>query len=239
MRGVSSATGPVAVLTGAAKTYQLGEVSVAALRPTDLRLPSNEFVVIVGPSGSGKSTLLNLLGGLDRPTAGSVVVDGVELSRSSAAELAHFRRSRVAFVFQQFNLFPGLTALENVDLAAYVSRGSRSAEEALEAVGLGHRLNHFPRQLSGGEQQRVGIARALVTDARLILADEPTGELDVQAGKRVLQLLRDRVGEGRTVVVVTHDMELTRLADRIVELKDGMVVRAYAPERLAPETVPR
>jgi putative ABC transport system ATP-binding protein len=187
---------------------------------------------VLGPSGSGKTTLLNVIGALDTPTAGSVVVAGHDLTRASRRELTRFRRHAVSFIFQTFNLFPGLTALENVQFGIDVSltRVERGrAAEILCRVGLGDRLRHFPHELSGGEQQRVAIARAVATGNPLLLADEPTGELDFGTGVEILALLREQVGERRAVLVVTHNREIARAADRVVELSGGRIVADGPP----------
>jgi putative ABC transport system ATP-binding protein len=215
---------PSIVLRGACRTYGT-TVPVPALKPASLEIERGELVVILGPSGSGKTTLLNLIGGLDRPTAGAVVVEGVDLTPLSAAALTAFRRDKVGFVFQFYNLIPSLTAWENVELAAALNHHRRSSSDALAAVGLTDRSGHFPDQLSGGEQQRVAIARALAKDPPLILCDEPTGAVDFETGKRVLAVFEALVRrEGKTVVIVTHNSALAAMATRVVRLKDGEVV---------------
>jgi putative ABC transport system ATP-binding protein len=219
-------------LTDVSRTYVLGASTVTALRDVTLRVAGGEFVVVLGPSGSGKTTLLNVIGALDTPTAGSVVVAGHDLTRASRRELTRFRRHAVSFIFQTFNLFPGLTALENVQFGIDVSltRVERGhATEILCRVGLGDRLRHFPHELSGGEQQRVAIARAVATGNPLLLADEPTGELDFGTGVEILALLREQVGERRAVLVVTHNREIARAADRVVELSGGRIVADGPP----------
>jgi putative ABC transport system ATP-binding protein len=189
-------------------------------------------VVVLGPSGSGKTTLLNLIGVLDTPTEGRVAINGQDLSRASRREMFAFRRRTVSFIFQTFNLFPGLTALENVQFGADVA-GRADAEEVahevLERVGLGDRVQHFPHQLSGGEQQRVAIARALATENPILLADEPTGELDFTTGVQILQLLQAQAEAGKSVLVVSHNREISRIADRVVELSSGRIVRDGPP----------
>ncbi|HKZ99400.1 MAG TPA: ABC transporter ATP-binding protein [Thermoplasmata archaeon] len=202
-----------------------------ALDEVDLDLPAGTVTVVLGPSGSGKTTLLNVLGGIDRATRGEVGVDGTDVALLVEADLVAYRRDRVGFVFQFFNLIPSLTARENVGLAAeLVGRTDRSAD-ALRAVGLGHRLDHFPSELSGGEQQRVAIARALVKDPPLLLCDEPTGELDSATGVRVLEVLRDAArGDGRAVVVVTHNAAIAGMADLVVHLRGGRVDRVVKNE---------
>jgi putative ABC transport system ATP-binding protein len=219
-------------LFGVSREYAVGGGRVVALEAVDLRVCEGEFVVVLGPSGSGKTTLLNLVGALDTPTAGRIVVAGRELTSASRAELIGFRRHAVSFVFQTFNLFPSLTALENVqfglDVTGGRARGPRAAE-LLARVGLGDRLAHFPHELSGGEQQRVAVARALATGNPVVLADEPTGELDYETGRDILGLLREQVGSGRAVLVVTHNREIARTADRVVELSGGHVASVGPP----------
>ena len=204
-----------------------GAVIVTALEGATLEIRAGEFVVVLGASGSGKTTLLNLIGALDRASEGDVIVGGRNLSTASWSELAKYRRESVTFIFQTFNLFPALTAIENVEFGASVARRPRPTEAAAEMlarVGLGHRLRHFPHSLSGGEQQRVAIARALATDNRIVLADEPTGELDFRTGLQILQLLQEQALAGRAVIVVTHNREIARVADRVVELNSGRIV---------------
>ncbi len=216
------------------RRYRIGGGTVEALAGVDLAVRRGEFVAVAGVSGSGKSTLLHLVGGLDRPTDGQVVVDGVELGSAGGAELTHHRRQRVGFVFQTFNLLPRLTALENAALPLMFAGVPRREREAraralLEEVGLGHRLHHYPTQLSGGEQQRVAIARALVHDPAVILADEPTGNLDTQTGAEILALLRRLNREHSvTVLLVTHDPAAATVADRVIHLRDGRVERVEA-----------
>ena len=215
---------------GLARAFEVGETRIEALRGIDLEVAAGEFVALVGPSGSGKSTFLNLVGGLDRATAGELWVDGVELSAGKEKALTEHRRTRVGLVFQSFNLLPRLTALENVALPLMfvgVPEGERlaRAESLLRQVGLGERLAHRPTQLSGGEQQRVAIARALVARPAVILADEPTGNVDSVTGGEIMALLRRLNREqGVTLVLVTHDAEAAGFADRIVQLRDGRIV---------------
>ena len=219
-------------LEGVSKRYRLGEVTVTALEEVDLRVEEGEFVVVLGPSGCGKTTLLNLVGALDTATSGRIVVGGRELGAASRKELFAFRRHTVCFVFQSFNLFPGLTALENVQFGIDVTGrdGGPSAADLLGQVGLGDRLRHFPHELSGGEQQRVAIARALATGNPIVLADEPTGELDFRTGAQILQLLHAQTHEfARAVLVVTHNREIARAADRVVELSSGRIVSDGPP----------
>jgi len=216
---------------GLTRRYEMGDTSVDALRGVDLEIARGEFVALVGPSGSGKSTVLNLIGGLDRPTSGQVWINGTELSASDERTLTLHRRRHVGFVFQSFNLMPRLTAEENVALPLMFSgvpedeRRSR-ARALLERVGLAPRLTHRPTQLSGGEQQRVAIARALVGQPALLLADEPTGNLDTTTGAEIMRLLQELNQERMlTLLVVTHDPEVATFADRVVKLRDGQVER--------------
>ena len=213
------------------REYRMGEVTVQALRGVDLEVAEGEVVVMLGPSGSGKTTLLNLLGGLDTPTSGDVVVAGESIGGHDARQLADYRARKVGFVFQFFNLLPSLTAAENVEFAlALVERDRKTAAgravELLDLVGLAERADHFPGQLSGGEQQRVAIARALANSPDLLLCDEPTGSLDVETGRTVLTVLHD-TGEqtGAAIVLVTHNAAIAPMADRVVHLRDGRIER--------------
>jgi putative ABC transport system ATP-binding protein len=222
---------PLIRVCGVRRTYRLGETPVAALDGVSLTIGEGEFVALVGPSGSGKSTLLNLLGGLDRPSAGALWVGDLELGGAEDAVLTQHRRRRVGFVFQSFNLLPRLTALENVALplvfAGLPLRERRArAERLLKRVGLSHRLRHYPGQLSGGEQQRVAIARALANYPSLLLADEPTGNLDTASGGGIMALLHElNRSDCVTVVVVTHDAAVADYADRVVYLRDGQIAQ--------------
>ena len=214
------------------KRYRVGEVEVTALEGINLHVDEAAFVAIVGPSGCGKTTLLNMIGALDTPTSGSVRVDGIEVSGASQADRAKLRRHEVTFIFQTFNLFPGLTALENVRFGADAARTSDPApraQQALAQVGLADRHSHFPHQLSGGEQQRVAIARALATGNPIVLADEPTGELDFRTGVQILGVLEEQARAGMTVLVVTHNREIARVADRVIELSSGRIVSDGPP----------
>ena len=206
------------------RIYQMGEVQVHALRGVDFTLHSGEFLVLVGASGSGKSTLMNILGGLDRPTEGTVHFRDRELTRGSDRELTEYRRNHVGFIFQFYNLMPSLTARENVALVTEISRDPMRADEALELVGLGHRLDHFPSQLSGGEQQRVAVARAVAKRPELLLCDEPTGALDYRSGVVVLEVI-ERVNRelGTATAVITHNAPISDMASRVVTLHDGEV----------------
>ncbi|HSB11249.1 MAG TPA: ABC transporter ATP-binding protein [Blastocatellia bacterium] len=207
------------------KVYRVGEVEVQALRGVNLDLYRGEFVVLLGPSGSGKSTLLNILGGLDVPTSGEVYYLDHILTSANDAELTRFRREHVGFVFQFYNLIPSLTALENVALVTEIAEKPMSAKEALELVGLGDRLNHFPAQMSGGEQQRVAIARAIAKRPDVLLCDEPTGALDYSTGKVVLEAL-ERVNRelGTTTAVITHNAAIAGMADRVIRIGSGQIL---------------
>jgi putative ABC transport system ATP-binding protein len=219
-------------LEGVGRAYETGGGTVHALADVDLSVDAGEFVVVLGPSGSGKTTLLNLIGALDTPTSGRCAVDGNDLVGASRSDLFRYRRETISFVFQSFNLFPGLTALENVrfgaDVAGVADAGA-VAERTLERVGLGSRVEHFPAMLSGGEQQRVAIARALATGNDILLADEPTGELDFRTGVQILDLLMEQAGAGHAVLVVTHNREISRAADRVIELSGGRVTADGPP----------
>lgn len=219
-------------LEAVSRSYRVGDTTVTALEGVNLHVDESAFVVILGPSGSGKTTLLNVIGALDRPSEGTVRVADVDLTRASPGERAAFRRTGVSFIFQSFNLFPGLTAIENVRFGADVARrqgAATRAREALERVGLEGRLEHFPHQLSGGEQQRVAIARALATGNPILLADEPTGELDFTTGVQILRVLEEQARSGLTVLIVTHNREISRVADRVLELSSGHIVADGPP----------
>ena len=232
--------GPLIELHDVSRLYEMGPVTVRALEGVDLVVAEGEFVVVLGPSGSGKTTLLNLIGALDVPTSGRIRVAGAEITSAGRSELFALRRHTVSFIFQSFNLFPGLTALENVEFGADVAGRSRARDLAaatLRRVGLAERMHHFPHELSGGEQQRVAIARALATGNPVLLADEPTGELDFRTGVQILELLHDQTHEtGTAVLVVTHNREISRMADRVVELSSGRVV-SDGPPRGGPAQV--
>lgn len=219
------------LMDGVRKTYDTGAVSVEALRGVDLRVDAGDFVAIMGPSGSGKSTLMHILGCLDVPSEGTYELGGVDVSHMSEAELAEVRNRRIGFVFQQFNLLPAMTALRNVELPlvyAGVARTERRerAQEALARVGLADRVDHRPGELSGGQQQRVSVARALVTDPTLILADEPTGNLDSVSTRDVLDLFHELHDAGRTIVLITHEAEVAAEARRTVRITDGLLSEA-------------
>ena len=206
------------------KTYRTGEVEINALHDVNFEIEKGELVVIVGPSGAGKTTLLNILGGMDTLSSGKVMLDGREISGMNKKQLTEYRRHDVGFVFQFYNLIGNLTALENVELANQICKDPLDAEQVLRDVGLEARLKNFPSQLSGGEQQRVAIARALAKNPKLLLCDEPTGALDYQTGKAILQLLQDTGRRtGMTVIIITHNGALTAMADRVIKVKNGTI----------------
>lgn len=213
------------------KSYQMGEVTVHALKDVTLRVEPGQVTVILGPSGCGKTTLLNQIGGIDSPTTGIIRVNGSTISEMNQRQLTRYRQEKIGFVFQFFNLIPNLTARENIEFVLEYVMDMKSnhvhdrAQELLDKVGLGPRGDHFPFQLSGGEQQRVSIARALAKDPRILLADEPTGELDYMTGKMILELLTSLAEEGRAVLIVTHNKELAKIAHKVVYLKDGEVLK--------------
>ncbi len=221
------------------KTYIMGEVKVEALKKTSLNVYEGEFLVILGPSGSGKSTLLNIIGGMDTATSGKMIFQNTDLSQANDALLTKYRREEVGFVFQFYNLISDLTALENVELAAGLVDKSSPPPQVLEQVGLGDRMDHFPSQMSGGEQQRVSIARAIVKNPRFLLCDEPTGALDYETGKMVLSLLRKINQEtGCTVLLITHNTAIGAMGDRVIRMRSGEVVEVTVnstplpPERI-------
>ena len=217
------------------KIYKIGDVEVKALSGASFEIEKGEFCVIVGESGAGKTTLLNFLGGMDTLTSGRVWMDGVEISSFDRTKLENYRRFDIGFVFQFYNLIPNLTALENVEIAAQLCPDPVPADEMLRAVGLGHRLNNFPAQLSGGEQQRVSIARALAKRPKLLLCDEPTGALDYETGKSILKLLQDTCRrDGMTVVIITHNAALSGMADRIIRVKSGTIHSIRMNEHITP-----
>lgn len=206
------------------KIYKMGEVEIRAADGISFFVKKGEFVVVVGPSGAGKTTVLNILGGMDTATEGTLLVDGQNVTEYNARQLTEYRREDIGFVFQFYNLVPNLTALENVELALQICRDPLDARKVLEEVGLGDRLNNFPAQLSGGEQQRVSIARALAKNPKLLLCDEPTGALDYNTGKAILKLLRNMCTErGMTVIVITHNQAIAPMADRLIHIKNGRV----------------
>lgn len=217
------------------KTYQMGEVTIHAVDGIDFEIEKGEFVVIVGPSGAGKTTVLNILGGMDNASSGMILVDGTDIASYNEKQLTRYRREDIGFVFQFYNLVPNLTALENVELALEICKDHLDARTVLNEVGLGERAGNFPAQLSGGEQQRVSIARALAKNPKILLCDEPTGALDYQTGKAILKLLQDTCRErNMTVIVITHNSAIAPMADRVIEIKNGRVHKL----RLNPEPMP-
>ena len=211
-------------LKNVSKIYRMGEVEIRAVDGIDFDIEKGEFVVIVGPSGAGKTTVLNILGGMDTATSGQVLVDGSDIAKYSQTQLTGYRRDDIGFVFQFYNLIPNLTALENVELALQICKNPLDARQVLQEVGLEKRMKNFPAQLSGGEQQRVSIARALAKNPKLLLCDEPTGALDYQTGKAILKLLQDMCREkGMTVIVITHNSAIAPMADRVIKIKNGKV----------------
>lgn len=232
-RSLSSA--PVLVAKDVTRIYRTGSVEVQALRGVSVELREGEMVVLLGASGSGKSTLLNILGALDRPSSGTVQFREHDLTHASERELTQFRREHVGFVFQFYNLMPALTARENVALVTEISRDPMRPEEALERVGLSHRLDHFPAELSGGEQQRVAIARAIAKRPELLLCDEPTGALDSTTGVQVLEALHQVNRElGTATAIITHNVGIRRIADRVIHIADGLVAREEINEAPIP-----
>jgi putative ABC transport system ATP-binding protein len=222
---------PVVELRQVSKIYKMDEVEVKALDCVDMKVEKGEFVAIIGPSGSGKSTLLHMIGLLDRPTNGKVFLDGIDVSKLGDNELARLRGNKIGFVFQFFNLYPILTALENIELPMIISEKDKTerrkrALELLKIVGLEKRAEHLPSQLSGGERQRVAIARALANNPSLILADEPTGNLDSKSGKEIIELLdKLQEEEGKTIIMVTHNLNIGKYAERLIYLKDGKIIK--------------
>lgn len=206
------------------KIYHMGEVEIMAAAGIDFEIKRGEFAVVVGPSGAGKTTVLNILGGMDTATEGEVLVDGKDIAAYSQRQLTAYRRDDIGFVFQFYNLIPNLTALENVELALQICKNPMDAKKVLEEVGLLERINNFPAQLSGGEQQRVSIARALAKNPKLLLCDEPTGALDYHTGKSILKLLQDTCRDkGMTVILITHNSAIAPMADRVIKIKNGKV----------------
>ena len=222
-------------LENVSRIYGSKEVKIVAVDEISFEIAKGEFVVIVGPSGAGKTTVLNILGGMDKATSGNVYIDGENIAKYSSRQLTAYRREDIGFVFQFYNLVPNLTALENVELALQICREPLDTRTVLEDVGLSDRLKNFPAQLSGGEQQRVSIARALAKNPKLLLCDEPTGALDYQTGKAILKLLQDMCRErGMTVIVITHNSALTPMADRVIHIKNGKVSRMILNEHPTP-----
>ena len=217
------------------KVYHSGEVSIRAVNNISFEIRKGEFVVIVGPSGAGKTTVLNMLGGMDTCSEGTILVDSSEVSRYNARQLTEYRRWDIGFVFQFYNLVQNLTALENVELAAQICPAPLDAAQVLRDVGLADRMNNFPAQLSGGEQQRVSIARALAKNPKLLLCDEPTGALDYNTGKAVLKLLQDTCrSTGMTVIIITHNKALCAMADRVIRVKSGTIRSVQKNEEIIP-----
>ena len=206
------------------KIYKMGEVEIMAAAGIDFEIKKGEFAVVVGPSGAGKTTVLNILGGMDTATSGQVLVDGQDIATYSTKQLTAYRRDDIGFVFQFYNLIPNLTALENVELALQICKDPMDAQEVLEEVGLGERLDNFPAQLSGGEQQRVSIARALAKNPKLLLCDEPTGALDSKTSGEIMDVFEKLNQGGKTVIIVTHDMEVAARCGRVIEISDGEIV---------------
>jgi putative ABC transport system ATP-binding protein len=240
---------PTALITlsGVTKVYQMGDIEVQALRGVDLRIDEGEFVAIMGASGSGKSTLMNVLGCLDQPTAGTYVLEGIDVADLADDDLAVIRNRKIGFVFQNYNLIPRSTALHNVEMPLIYAGDTDQREEramgALEMVGLADRARHQPSELSGGQQQRVAIARALITEPAILLADEPTGNLDSESSVEIMQLLKSLNEQGRTIVLITHEPDIAAFAGRVVRLKDGHIIsderrQAHAREGAAEAEVP-
>lgn len=213
------------------KIYKMGEVEIRAVDGIDFEIEKGEFVVIVGPSGAGKTTVLNILGGMDTATSGTVQIDGTDITKFRPRQLTGYRRDDIGFVFQFYNLVQNLTALENVELALQICKDPLDAEEVLKEVGLGDRMKNFPAQLSGGEQQRVSIARALAKNPKILLCDEPTGALDYNTGKAILKLLQDTCRQrGVTVILITHNSAIAPMADRVIHIKNGKVSKMIKNE---------
>ncbi len=217
------------------KRYQMGEVTIHAVKGISFNIEQGEFTVVVGASGAGKTTVLNLLGGMDSLSEGTIIVNGKEISSYNERQLTEYRRNEIGFVFQFYNLVPNLTAKENVELAAQLSKNPLDPEKVLEQVGLKDRMDNFPAQLSGGEQQRVAIARALVKNPQLLLCDEPTGALDDKTGKNVLKLLQDTAKQtDMTVIMITHNSALTAMADKVIRMKSGEITKIETNEHPLP-----
>ena len=228
-------------LEGVTKIYHAGEVEVPALKGLSLHIPEGEFVAIMGPSGSGKSTLMNLIGCLDQPSSGRYILDGYDVSALSDDQLAWIRNRKIGFVFQSFNLIPRASAVHNVEMPLIYAGDNQQRREramaALESVGILDRASHLPNELSGGQQQRVAVARALVTDPAILLADEPTGNLDSESSLEIMKLLRDLNRQGRTIVLITHEADIAAFASRVVRLRDGVIVSDQR-QSVATEMVP-
>lgn len=230
---------PIIIAEDLCKSYIMGEVEVKALRGVTFELFEGELVVVVGPSGSGKSTLLNIIGGMDKPSSGKIYYRDTPLHKANTLELTYYRRDEVGFVFQFYNLMPNLTALENINLSVQISKNPLSGKDLLEKVGLADRADHFPSQLSGGEQQRIALARALAKNPSMLLCDEPTGALDFNTSIQVLRLLKDFCEEySKTVVIITHNMAIAKMAHRVFSIKDGIIDNIHInPHPLPPEEV--
>ena len=226
-------------LNKVSKIYKMGEVEIKAVNEIGFEISKGEFVVIVGPSGAGKTTVLNILGGMDTATKGTVLVDGKNIADYNSRQLTAYRRDDIGFVFQFYNLVPNLTALENVELAMQICKNPLDAGKVLKEVGLEERMGNFPAQLSGGEQQRVSIARALAKNPKLLLCDEPTGALDYNTGKAILKLLQDTCREkGMTVILITHNSAIAPMADRVIQIKNGKVSKMTVnPHPVSVETI--
>jgi putative ABC transport system ATP-binding protein len=221
-------TVPILTVQNLSKSYQMGQIEVKALKNASFTVEQGEFVVIMGPSGSGKSTLLNILGGMDQPTTGTVSLREEEITRYNEKQLTAYRRNRVGFVFQYYNIMSNLTAEENVELATEISQDPLPVDEILSAVGLLDRKDHFPSQLSGGEQQRVSIARAVAKNPEILLCDEPTGALDFNTGISILSLLRNvNRNMGKTVILITHNQDIAFMADRVIKMRSGEIIEDY------------
>lgn len=206
------------------KIYQMGEVKIKAIENVSFSIDEGELVVILGPSGAGKTTILNILGGMDSPTSGSIIIDGTDISKYNRKELTKYRRYDIGFVFQFYNLVGNLTALENVELANQICKNPRDSKETLKSVGLADRMDHFPAQLSGGEQQRVSIARALAKNPKILLCDEPTGALDSKTGKMIIELLQDTCHKTKTTtIIITHNAIIAGIADKVIRVKNGTI----------------
>lgn len=222
-------------LNEVSKKYKSGQSEIVANDKISFNLDEGKLLIIVGASGAGKTTLLNIIGGMEQASSGDIFIDGKNLSKLNENELTKYRRDDVGFVFQHYNLIPNLTALENVELASEISKGSLNADEVLSQVGLAKRESNFPSQLSGGEQQRVAIARALAKNPKLLLCDEPTGALDYQTGKNILKLLQDASRKfNSTVIIITHNSLIKPMADEVIELKDGRILKSYTNENPIP-----